>query len=119
MADTPNKTKLYVAVGFGVLVLILIVVVVIVSMNGGDATVPAGGVAAAAIAAAEAARRHRNDVAAKVAETKAGLEGVAEDLKVNKDEADKAMAAVDDAVTTTNRDDKETEGEDAFKPGSV
>lgn len=112
----PSKTKLYLAIALGVLALILIAVVVIVYAGGGDVTAPAAGAAAVAAAAAEAARRHRNELAAQVQGTKEGLEAAGDELKENHDNAVDGMDAVDGVVASTTRDDKEREGEDAFKP---
>ena len=120
MADTdstkPDKTKLYIAIGCGVVALILIVVVIITYMNGGDGSVAGGGAAAAAAAAAEAARRQRGETRKQVADTKTGLDNASTTLTDNSDKAKAGMAAVDTEIATNTRDENEQEGEDAFKP---
>lgn len=107
-----DKTKLYIAIGLGVLVLILLVITAIVYTSGGDPAVPAAGAAAAAAAAAAATRR--NQAREQVAEAKSEGVKTAESVKTAVVEANEKMAAVEVEVKAATRDEKEKDGEKLF-----
>ena len=116
MNNLSPKTKLYIAIGFGVLALILVVVIILMHLGGADPTpaVTAAGVAGATAAAAAASRGKAQQ---QVTDAQEQNKRTAGDIIADKDKADADMKAAKTDVSNMSHDAKEKAGEDMFKPG--